>query len=214
MVNASKAQPSSLIQIGPFRRFLPRVVGLAMCGLLIATGVSVGAAGTACACSCVGYTTEEAATQADGVFVARATDKVSAGPDDIYEFAVLEVFKGDVGTSTTVKTSSQGPSCGVSYDVGDEYLLFVSAGGGVGHAWNSSLCNGPSAVPGVDVRPVLERIYGPPHPPNTAGPVSEITWWTRATAVVPLPLMALAGIVLIAAVWRTVVIVRRRHTGR
>lgn len=94
MVNASKAQPSSLIQIGPFRRFLPRVVGLAMCGLLIATGVSVGAAGTACACSCVGYTTEEAATQADGVFVARATDKVSAGPDDIYEFAVLEVSKG------------------------------------------------------------------------------------------------------------------------
>ena len=178
-------------------------------------GISVWAAGTACACSCVGYTTEEAATQADGVFVARATDKVSAGTDDIYEFAVLGVFKGDVGTSTTVKTPSQGPSCGVSYDVGDEYLLFVSDGGGVGHAWKSSLCHGPSTLAGLglDVRPALERIYGPPHPPNSAGPVSEITWWTRATAVVPLPLMVLASIFLIAAAWRTVVIVRRRRTG-
>jgi hypothetical protein len=138
---------------------------------------------------------------------------VSAGSDDIYEFAVLEVFKGDVGAITTVETSSQGPSCGVSYDVGDEYLLFVSDGGGVGHAWESDACQGPSTPSAVDVRPVLERIYGPPDPPNSAGPVSEITWWTRATAVVPLPLMALASVVLIAVVWRTVVVVRRRRTG-
>lgn len=170
----------------------------------------MGTAGTACACSCVGSTTEEATSQADGVFVARATDKVSAGSDDIYEFAVLEVFKGDVGAITTVETSSQGPSCGVSYEVGDEYLLFVSGGGGVGHAWETDLCHGPSTPSMVDERGELERIYGPPHPPNSAGPVSEITWWTRAT--VPLPLMAFASVVLIAGLWRTVVVVRRRRT--
>lgn len=51
---------------------------------------------------------------------------------------------------TTVEKSSQGPSCGVSYDVGDEYLLFVFDDGGVGHAWTSSSCHGPSTLAGVD----------------------------------------------------------------
>jgi hypothetical protein len=214
MTNTSESQPNRPYQIGRFIRFFPRVVGLAVCGLLVATGVSVGTAGTACACSCVGYTTEEAASQADGVFVARVTDKVSAGSDDIYEFALLEIFKGDVGAITTVETSSQGPSCGVSYDVGGEYFLFVSEGGGVGHAWESSLCHGPSTISRVDVRGELERIYGPPHPPNSAAPVSEITWWTRATAAVPLPLMVLASVILLGAIWWAVVILRRRRTER
>jgi hypothetical protein len=206
----------------PYRslRFILRVVGLGVCGLLVAASISVGAAGTACACSCRGYTTEEAASQASGVFVARVTDKVSAGLGDIYEVAVLEVFKGEVGAITTVGTSSsEGASCGVSYQVGGEYLLFVSDGRESGRAWESGLCHGPSSLSSVDVRPELERIYGPPQPPNSsvstpslsAGEDAQSSWWTRATAAVPLPLMALAGAIFLAGIWWTTVTLRRRR---
>ena len=204
-------------------RIFPRVVGLAVCGLLVAMAMSVGAAGTACACSCVGYTTQEAASRASGVFVGRASDKVSAGLGEIYEFSVLEVFKGEVGAITTVGTSSsEGASCGVSYQVGREYLLFVSDGQGTGRAWESGLCHGPSTLPMVDVRAELERVYGPPHPPTSSVPAplpdaadeatNNISWWTTVTAAVPLPLIALAGVFLLGALWWTVSIVRRRRT--
>ncbi len=214
VIKTSTARPSRLSPIGLLRRLFPRVVGLAVCGLVVAAAASMGAAGTACACSCVGYTTEEAASRADGVFVARVTDKVSAGSHDIYEFEVLEVFKGNVGTVTTVETPSQGPSCGISYAAGVEYLLFASEGGGAGHSWKSSLCHGPSTPSAVDVRSALERKYGPPHPPRSAGPASEISWWTRTTAVVPLPLMAIAGVVLTMVLWRAWISMRGRKSSQ
>jgi hypothetical protein len=56
------------------------------------------------------------------------------------------------------------------------------------------------------VRSALGQIYGAPHPRNSTELVSEITWWTKAAAVVPLPLMALVSVVLIAVVRRAVAI--------
>lgn len=194
-------------------RSLARLCALAVCVLLGAATVSVSMAGTACACSCVGYTTEQAAEKSAAVFFARATDKVSAGSDDIYEFAVVGVFKGEVGVLTTVGTVSDSAACGVSYEVGREYLLSVSEGQGAGRAWDSGLCHGPSTPSAAQVREAVERIYGPPQPPDMSAPVSEISWWTRATAAVPLPVMVLAAALALGALWWAAAILRRRRTA-
>lgn len=148
---------------------------------------------------------------ASAVFTARATDKVSGGADDFYEFAVSEVFKGEVGNVTTVGTASQGASCGASYQVGREYLLFVS-NGGVGVAWESNLCLGPTEQ--SDTWAALESVYGAAQPPNASAPDSRISRWSRTTAVVPVPLLALASVVTVGAVWwAAVAILRRRRAG-
>lgn len=188
-----------------------RLCAVAVCVLLGAATVSVSRAGTACACSCVGYTTEQAAEKSAAVFLARATDTVSAGSEDIYEFAVVGVFKGEVGPVTTVGTVSDSASCGVSYEVGREYVLFVSEGQGAGRAWDSGLCHGPSTPSAIPVRQAVERIYGPPQPPATPAPVSEISWWTRASAVVPWPLIVGAVALAVGALWWATANLRRRR---
>lgn len=205
------------------RPSIPRLIAIALCGALVSLAVSAGAAGPACACSCRGSTTEEAALDADGVFLARATGKASSGSDDIYEFAVAEVFKGEVDSVTTVGTPHDGPSCGVSFELGRDYLLFVDAGlsEGVGRGWESNLCMGPATLSMSDVRGVLERDFGPPRPPNPATPTQLLdaadevpvksSWWTRVTATVTLPLLVVAGGLVLAAVgW--LVVNRRRGT--
>lgn len=175
---------------------------------------SVAMAGTACACSCVGFTAEEAASRADAVFTARATDKVTAGMNDIYEFEVSEVYKGEVGNVTTVGTPSQGPSCGVSYEVGGEYLLFVSTPDDVDAAWGSNLCLGPTGQ--ADTRAVLERIYGPPQLPTGWAPDVGISGSTEAKEkdAVPVALIAVGSVIAVGAVWwATVAILRKRRAG-
>ncbi|ETD32274.1 hypothetical protein [Williamsia sp. D3] len=190
---------------------IPRLVVLAVCGFLVAMVVSVGAAGPACACSCVDFTVDQAVARSAGVFVGRATDKVSAGSEAIYQFAVTEVFKGDIGPVTTVGAVSESSSCGVTFEVGQDYLLFVTDGQGIGRAFETGLCHKPSPNWVSDIRGQLEQVLGPPHPPEISAPTKEITWWTRATAAVPVPLMALASVVVLATLWWTVTIVRRRR---
>lgn len=191
-----------------------RLSALAVCVLLGAAMLSVSTAGSARACSCVGYTTAEAAKKADAVFLARATDKVPAGSDDIYEFAVVEVYKGEIGALTTVGTASNGASCGVSYEVGREYLLFVSESDKVGRAWESGLCEGPNAQSTTEMRETLHRTYGPPRPPDASTPVTEISWWTRATAGVPSGLIVLTAGLTLGGLWWCAAIVRRRRTAK
>lgn len=98
-------------------------------------------------------------------------------------------------------------SCGVAYEVGQQYLLFVTDGQGIGRAFETGLCHGPSATPGrSDVRGSLEQLLGPPHRPGTSAPAIEITCWTRATAAVPVPSMVLIGVVAVGVLWWTTAI--------
>lgn len=157
--------------------------------------------------------TEEAVENASAVFLARATDKVSAGSEDIYEFAVVEVYEGKIGALTTVSTASDGASCGVCYEVGGEYLLFVSDAQKAGRAWDSGLCHGPNASSITEMREMLHRAYGPPRPPDASAPIAEISWWTRVTADVPSALIALAVALALGGLWWCAVIVRRRLSG-
>ncbi|MFZ2175064.1 MAG: hypothetical protein WAW17_13745 [Rhodococcus sp. (in: high G+C Gram-positive bacteria)] len=166
--------------------------------------------GTACACSCASSETpEEAVSYASGVFVARATDKVSDGFTDTYEFEVSQVFKGDVGSTTTVGTLANGNGCGTSYQVGDEYLLFVSRPYQVDAVWEGYAC-GPYTGAPFDIRSVTEKVYGPPHPPREAAPKAESGWQTRTTAGIPTPVLAVAGVVLVGLIGWSILVFRRR----
>ncbi|MDV7135232.1 hypothetical protein [Williamsia muralis] len=137
---------------------------------------------------------------------------------------MAEVFKGEVDAVTVVGTAPDGGSCGVSFELGRDYLLFVDAGlsEGVGLGWKSNLCMGPATLSPSDVRGVLERDFGPPRLPNAATsiPLLDATdevpgkggWWTRVTEAVPLPLLVVAGGLVLAAVGWIVVNRRRRGT--
>lgn len=167
--------------------------------------------GTASACSCVSSETpEEAVSHASAVFVARATDKVSDGFTDTYEFEVSQVFEGDVGSTTTVGTLSNGNGCGTSYQVGDEYLLFVSKPYDVDAAWEGHAC-GPYTGAPFDIRSVTEKVYGPPHPPRETAPTAAIGSQTRITAAIPTPVLVVAGLALVGLLgWGALVFRRRR----
>ncbi|GAA1456932.1 hypothetical protein GCM10009619_08070 [Williamsia maris] len=178
--------------------------------MMLAGPVAVLTAGPASACSCATIgTPTEAVSRASGVFVARATDKLSDGTSDIYEFSVSTVYKGDVGTRTTVRTSSQGASCGAEYRVGDEYLLFVGRTRGIHPTWEASLCS-PGAGGAFDVRAVTEQVYGPGHPPD--GPSREIGRWTRMTAGIPDFVLLFVGVIVLGVGWAGVVHLRRRRS--
>ncbi|MBV6762615.1 hypothetical protein KV605_40000 [Rhodococcus opacus] len=194
-------------------RHLLRYVGAGACGLLIAGSVAVAAPGTACACSCVSSETpEEAVSYASGVFVARATEKISDGFVDTYEFEVSEVFKGEVGSTTTVGTLANGNGCGTSYQVGEQYLLFVSRPYQVDAAWEGYAC-GPYTGAPFDIRAVTEEVYGSPHSPRESAPESEISWQNRITAAVPTPILVAADVVLLGVIGWGISVVRRRRSG-
>ncbi|MDH6279225.1 hypothetical protein M2280_000430 [Prescottella agglutinans] len=195
------------------RRF-SRAVVVGVSGLMVAGSVVVATPGTACACSCAGSATpEEAVSDASGVFVARATEKVSDGFADIYEFEVSDVFKGDVGATTTVGTLAAGNGCGTRYEVGKEYLLFVSKPYEVDAAWEGYSCGHYTGSP-FDIRAVTEQVYGAPHPPEDSAPLAVIGTGTQGTAVRATPVLAVAGVVLVGAmVWVGVILHRRRSGG-
>lgn len=192
-------------------RFPWRLPAAGAVTVLLATGLGVAAPGTACACSCASFATpEEAVSHASGVFVARATDVASGGFTDTYQFAVSEVFKGDVGPTTTVGTLSDGNGCGTGFEVGREYLLFVSRPYDVSAAWEAYSC-GPYTGTSFDVRAATERVYGAARAPSADGPVHRITPWTRMTAAVPLPLLAVGAAAAVGLSWWVVSAIRRRR---
>lgn len=184
--------------------------------VLVAAGsAAVASPGTACACSCASSATpEEAVSRASGVFVARATDKVSTGFTDVYEFDVSEVFKGDVGATTTVGTLSNGNGCGTSYQVGQEYLLFVSQPYDVDAEWEGYACT-PYTGSEFDVRAATERVYGPPSAPSASVPEVGVTAQTRPTSGVPTPFLVVGGLIALGlASWGASTIRRRVRRGR
>lgn len=118
---------------------MTRWTGLIVAAITLTTGgiaaSTAVAPNVACACSCVDVRKDSASIKewlghAQAIFVGTPTDtQLISDPETgrtIYQFAVREVYKGDVGPTTTVKVENFGPTCGRSYDIGTEY--FVVAG--------------------------------------------------------------------------------------
>ena len=117
--------------------------------LVAPLAVPVAAPGTAHACSCAyapdGPRILDHVSHASGVFTGTATAQRIDGDTAYYEFDVREVFAGEIGASTVVATSTQGPSCGTGYAIGTEYLVFASTSRSHGAPWSDNSCSATTA---------------------------------------------------------------------
>ncbi|MFF2550795.1 hypothetical protein ACFVUS_07325 [Nocardia sp. NPDC058058] len=173
----------------------------AFAGLVVALFAVVGyflqgAPQTACSCAIVDP--KVAVTAAPGVFIGTPTRVLHGRDSDLYEFQVTEVFHGEVGSTTTVATSSTS-DCGTSFTIGRPSLLLAAAPYSVGADWQAHGC-GPD-VSATELRAVAQAAYGPAHAPTAGG--DEITTWTRFNYKVPhvlqLLILAALGCVAVAA---------------
>lgn len=93
--------------------------------------MAVSQPGTAHACSCVYVTDGSQAAEnvadfagGDGaVFVGTPVVERHDQGTLYYEFDVREVFRGDIGSETTVSTPDSSTACGTSFDLKEEYLV-------------------------------------------------------------------------------------------
>lgn len=112
----------------------------------------------AAACSCAQMSVEEAAANAQAVFAGTVVDERPVGRDDgplravaatapmpgfpgqvIYTFKVDGVAKGDVGPRVELLGGGDGASCGMSFGVGERWMVFASWDGAM---HSTSLCAG------------------------------------------------------------------------
>lgn len=131
---------------------------------VVAAATLAAASGTACACSCVGLTDEEALRQSQAVFVGtlrevrRPTVMLSSDAQSRFLFEVEAVYKGDVHTVQSIVTPSDGGACGLELDVGRRALVFAtgsdSSAAEVGE-YHASLCGGTRSLAAVGLPPGL-----------------------------------------------------------
>ena len=175
--------------------------------LLLAFAMAIGLAilpvRQAFACSCAEMTIDEAAAMAQAAFtgtvideqpVGKATGPIGAvaatapmpggmGGQFIYTFEVDGVAKGDVGERASVLGGGDGASCGMSFAVGQRWLLFTMWDGTV---HSTSLCSGNVPL-GPDEDAPLP--VSAPGEVDVSQPPTEIPW----TAVALLGAVALVA---------------------
>jgi hypothetical protein len=162
-------------------------------GVLLGAAVLLGgpAAGPAHACSCVGWTEEQAFASADAVFRGQVTGYQSPVTEGgfssldpaIWTFAVSEVYKGDVAPSQQILSPFSGASCGLEIPKQGEFFVFASRRGIDGQVsgdqYHANLCGGTrstSAGPlAVQALQPEEEVTTVPPPPTTAAPQVEPT---------------------------------------
>ncbi|MCU1486270.1 MAG: uncharacterized protein JWN67_3016 [Actinomycetia bacterium] len=148
---------------------------------LVFAGALVGFASPAHACSCVGFTDEEAFARADTVFVGTPVEKQARDREDgsyastdpaRWVFQVDRVYKGRVGSPQGVVSARDGASCGLELALGVRALVFVRDG-------RADLCNGTRESA---VRPVPASFGSPRGPTDRAVgvPADGRPWWPFA----------------------------------
>ena len=187
--------------------------------LMLSAVADVAAAPSAHACSCVGFTDEQAFDRADVVFVgqvagrsAPAVPKTSADPA-VWTFAVERVYKGSAAEHQGVVSAVSGASCGLEVQRGRTFVVFAqrnpqSREPGFDEATlYANLCGGTRAA--AD-RPIPAAFPQPRAP--AAGESGVVDVGITATDL----RWAVAGAVLVVAIGATLLAVtlRRRRLKR
>ena len=123
---------------------------------LVAAATLTAAAGSACACSCVGVTDDEALRNSAAVFVGtlreirRPTVMLSSMDPSRFVFAVETVYKGEVFSTQSIVSASDGASCGLELRAGDRAVVFATSGEYSPDAgeFGAGLCGGTRTVRG------------------------------------------------------------------
>ena len=126
--------------------------------VMAVSGIAV-AAPPCWACSCVDSTREERADWADAVFFGRVRSITGDEPLRV-KFRVRKIYKGrNIDEFEIVRTSSQGPACGVHFEEGKRYTVFAERRDG------KLFTNSCSGTKRRDINP---DNYGlpPGHPPG------------------------------------------------
>ncbi len=141
---------------------------------LLAVGVAIvlplATAPAAHACSCA-YTqngpqiTDQVAHSAAS-FTGTPTTTRTEGSTAYYEFAVREVFAGDIGPTTVVSSSIHGASCGRSFTIGTEYLVFVSRYDTKSAPWSVESCSATTESTNTRTRDAAVAVFGQPQQPD------------------------------------------------
>lgn len=150
------------------------------------------APGRACACSCAydpdGPQIAELVAHAAAAFTGTVTAVRTEGATDYYEFAVGEVFTGDVGETTTLATATDAAACGTGFREGAEYLVLASRGAH-GAPWSVNLCSGSTESGNQRTRDAMVTAFGNPRPPDPgvrsveAGDIRPYPWRDGLIAV-------------------------------
>lgn len=181
---------------------------LAVVGLAGALPILTPATAFACSCRYAPDGSEiiEHVSHAAAVFTGTATATRTDRRTAYYEFDVREVFAGDVGATTVVSSNTQSSACGLGFDIGDEYLVFVSSYETHGAPWSVERCSATTTSTNERTRQAAVTAYGEPHAPDPhhgsvgIDDVGTPRWWMLA---------AIGG-----AVWLTAVAVRRLRSDK
>ncbi len=95
------------------------------------------ASGSAQACSCAIVDPRAGLTEADGAFIGVLVKREEQVSSALLTFRVEEVFKGEIGSTITVRTSLSGGSCGIELSSGGRTGLLVTRQDG---GWSGHLC--------------------------------------------------------------------------
>lgn len=132
------------------------------------------------ACSCMTPPSpDEAFQDADVVFEARPFGMTNDGQRALYRFEVDRVWKGELGPRTEISTALHSATCGRSYQIGTQYVVYArkSPGGeltdhlcsrtrATSSAGEDLLVLGPGHAPSEPVLPPTDAGLGPTEPPR------------------------------------------------
>lgn len=189
------------VTLGVMKRVLRTAVVAALASPL-AVGLAVAQPGVAHACSCVYYgdgsqaekQIADFATGDGAVFVGTPTSEREDGYTVYYDFDVSEVFRGDVGSTTTVSTADNSAACGTSFDLKDEYLVFATTYGTQDAPWSVNMCSATTSSHNEVTRSATVAQFGEPSPAAGAEDdgAGSVPMWIGAGAVAALAIAATA----------------------
>lgn len=123
--------------------------------------LNVQQAPSASACSCVGYTFEEAVDHADLIAHIRVVRVLDNDDGYVsYRLAVERVWKGEHSNNIVMRTHEQTPACGLGRaQVGDSWRLWASGGEG---EYSANWCMLPYDTSGSEMEDRLTAHLGEP----------------------------------------------------
>ncbi len=195
------------VTLGVMKRVLRGAVVVALAAP-ITVCLAVTQPGVADACTCAYYgdgsQAEEQiadfATVNGAVFVGTPTAQREDNYTVYYDFDVSEVFRGDVGPSTTVSTADNSAACGTGFDFSSEYLVFATTYDTQGAPWSVNMCSATTSSSNEATRSATIAQFGEPSRPAQAEDDDSRT----------VPVLVGAGAIAALAAVATAWVLRRR----
>lgn len=132
------------------------------------------------------------ATGDGAVFVGVPIEKRRKSDAVYYDFTVRDVFRGDLGETTTVSTALNSPACGTSFDLDAEYVVFTTTYDTHDAPWSVNTCSPTTLASDGPTREAAVEVFGEPSPPAAKEPARSNTLVLPALGVGAVAILAAA----------------------